>query len=264
MRRTSVGRAAIYRPAPRPMKLSELSPTALLSGFLILLVIVQFGYPVTYYGTGWVLAYQIAYASLLIAASYATRTPLSNSWTSVVSGVLFLGASVYYAYEPASLRGTVIAYLALIPFQATLIKRLWNYVDQRDEDALPDILAAVCIYLLLGAIFVPMYGLLETLEPHSFADAGREGHVTEWQQFVYYSYVTLNTVGFGDIRPVGNWARSLSNLEAMCGVLYIAILISQLVARVRDRERMQTMAELREESEEQGEHVPEVLQEEVG
>ena len=244
------------------MKLSDLSPTALLSGFLALLVIVQFGYPVTYYGTAWMIAYQIAYASLLIAAAFATRTPLSRSWVAVTSGVIFVGASVYYASDPTSLRGTVIPYLALIPFQATLIKRLWGYVDQRDEDALPDILAAVCIYLLLGAIFVPVYGLLETLEPQSFVDAGREGHVTEWQQFVYYSYVTLNTVGFGDVRPVGNWARSLSNLEAMCGVLYIAILISQLVARVRDRERMQTMAEVQAEADEKEEHVPEVLQEE--
>ena len=243
------------------MKLSDQSPTVLLTGFLVLLVVVQFGYPVTYYGPGWVIAYQLAYASLLIAAAYATRTPLSSSWFAVVSGVSFVGASVYYVYEPASLRGTVIAYLALIPFQATLIGRLWRYVDQRDEDALPDILAAVCIYLLLGAIFVPVYGLLETLEPHSFADAGREGHVTEWQQFVYYSYVTLNTVGFGDIRPVGNWARSLSNLEAMCGVLYVAILISQLVARVRDRERMRSLREQRARTREKGEHVPEVLQE---
>ena len=240
------------------MRLPDFTPTQLLSIFLGLLLVCQFGYPVTFYGTAWHAGYQILYASLLLFAAWATRTPLSSSAISIVSSLLFVGASAYYVYEPRTLRATVIAYLALIPFQATLIVRLWRYVQQRDEDALPDILAAVCIYLLLGALFVPVYGLLETLEPHSFVDVGREGNVTEWQQFMYYSYVTLNTVGFGDIRPVGDWARSLSNLEAMVGVLYIAILVSQLVARVRDRERMMSARERREEDEE----VPEVLHEE--
>lgn len=243
------------------MPLSRLGPTQLLSVFLGLLLLVQFGYPVTFYGTGWHIAYQVAYASLLIFAYWATRTPLSHSWTAVGSGLLFIGASVYYTIEPASLRGTVVTYLTLIPFQLTLIVRLWRYVAHRDDDALPDILAAVCIYLLIGAVFVPVYGLLETLEPHSFRDAGREGDVTDWQQFVYYSYVTLNTVGFGDIRPVGNWARSLSNLEAMTGVLYIAILISQLVARVRDRERERRRRARRGEDGDGEEPLPEVLSE---
>ena len=244
------------------MRLPDLTPTQLLSIFLGMLLVAQFGYPVTFYGTGWAIAYQVWYASLLLFAAWATRTPLSNSTVSVVSALVFVCASVYYVYEPQTLRSTVIAYLSLIPFQATLIVRLWRYVQQRDEDAFPDILAAICIYLLLGALFVPVYGLLETIEPHSFVDAGREGNVTEWQQFMYYSYVTLNTVGFGDIRPVGNWARSLSNIEAMAGVLYIAILVSQLVARVNDRQRMATQRELRAEQRENRGEVPEVLHEE--
>lgn len=243
------------------MTLPTLTPTQLLSTFLGLLLLVQFGYPVTFYGLSWHVAYQVAYASLLLFAYWATRTPLSRSWTAIASALVFFGASVYYLFEPASLRGTVITYLTLIPFQVTIIVRLWRYVSHRDEDALPDILAAVCIYLLIGAVFVPVYGLLETLEPHSFRDAGREGDVTDWQQFVYYSYVTLNTVGFGDIRPVGNWARSLSNLEAMTGVLYVAILISQLVARVRDRERLQNLRERQRQDDEEEEHLPEVLNE---
>ena len=243
------------------MRLPDLTPTQLLAIFLGMLLVAQFGYPVTFYGTGWQIAYQVWYASLLLFAAWATRTPLSSSTPSVASAVLFLGASVYYIYEPNTLRSTVIAYLTLIPFQVMLIVRLWRYIQQRDEDSFPDILAAVCIYLLLGALFVPVYGLLETLEPHSFVDAGREGNVTQWQQFVYYSYVTLNTVGFGDIRPVGNWARSLSNLEAMVGVLYIAILVSQLVARVNDRQRMASERERRAEEREREEEVPEVLHE---
>ncbi len=217
--------------------LDRYSPTQLIGAFLVLLVLLEFGYPVTRYGEGWVIAYQICYASLLVFGAWATRTAVSSSWVAVVSGLAFLGASVYYVLNPGSTLATLVTYIALIPYQATLIVRLWHFVERRDEDALPDILAAVCVYLLIGAIFVPVYGLLETLEPNSFIDIGRDGNVVEWQEFQYYSLVTLNTVGFGDIRPVGSWARSLSTLEAMTGVLYIAILVSQLIGRVRDREQ---------------------------
>lgn len=244
--------------------LDRFSPTQLIGAFLVMLVLLQFGYPVTLYGEGWLIGYQICYASLLVFGAWVTRTPLSSSWAAVASGLIFVGASVYYVFNPASTKATLVTYFALIPYQATLIRRLWHFVEQRDEDALPDILAAVCVYLLIGAIFVPVYGLLETLEPNSFIDIGRDGNVVEWQQFQYYSYVTLNTVGFGDIRPVGSWARSLSNLEAMTGVLYIAILVSQLIGRVRDRERRISDGEVAEELDTKAgdAEMPEVLQDE--
>ncbi len=245
--------------------LDRFTPTQLIGAFLLLLVLLQFGYPVTLYGEGWLIAYQICYASLLVFGAWATRTPLSSSWAAVASGVIFLGASVYYLFNPASTKATLVTYFALIPYQATLIRRLWHFVERRDEDALPDILAAVCVYLLIGAIFVPVYGLLEILEPNSFVDIGRDGHVVGWQEFQYYSYITLNTVGYGDIRPVGSWARSLSTLEAMTGVLYIAILVSQLISRVRDRERRITNREIAagrdsDTAEARDPDVPEVLQ----
>ncbi len=235
------------------------TPTQLIGAFLTVLVILQFGYPVTQYGSGWVIGYQICYASLLLFGAWATRTSVSSSWPAVVSGLIFLAASVYYVLYPASTQASLLAYLALIPYQATLIIRLWHFVEKREEDALPDILAAICVYLLVGAIFVPIYGLLETVEPESFIDIGRAGHVVGWQEFMYYSYVTLNTVGFGDIRPVGSWARSLSTLEAMIGVLYIAILVSHLISRVRERERRMSAVERAAEEREEEEQVPEVL-----
>jgi hypothetical protein len=47
--------------------------------------------------------------------------------------------------------------------------------------------------------------------------------------FIYYSFVTMSTLGYGDITPISNPARSLSLLEAVVGQLYIAILIAKLV-----------------------------------
>ena len=63
-------------------------------------------------------------------------------------------------------------------------------------------MAAISIYLLLGAMFVPFYGALELFSPGSFIDTSPQAVELGWQQFVYYSYVTLNTIGYGDILPV--------------------------------------------------------------
>jgi hypothetical protein len=90
--------------------------------------------------------------------------------------------------------------------------------------------AAVAAYFLLGVAWAVSFDVIETIFPGSFngLDPG------QWSAFLYFSMGTLTTVGYGDITPanplVGIWAT----LEAACGVLYVAVLISHLVARVRD------------------------------
>ena len=102
----------------------------------------------------------------------------------------------------------------------------------------PDvILGGICGYLLLGFVFVLFYSLLELARPGSFldggqplVDAGRDGfRLGHFPGLTYYSFVTMTTLGYGDVAPVGAWARSLATLEAVAGQLYLAILIAALV-----------------------------------
>ena len=118
---------------------------------------------------------------------------------------------------------------SLIPFQISVIASLFRLVFSRPRVTAEVIYAAVSIYLLLGAFFVPLFGALETFAPGSFVDAQRPDAPIVWQQLIYHSYVTLTTLGFGDILPVSSWARSLVSLEAVVGVLYLAILMVRLV-----------------------------------
>ena len=109
------------------------------------------------------------------------------------------------------------------------------------------IYAAVAVYLLLGAVFVPLYGLLDTLTfelssgaQHAFVGGSASGHALfAWQDFIYYSYVTLTTLGYGDITPMTRAAKNLAALEAIFGQLYLAILIARLVGQqaLGDKER---------------------------
>ena len=76
---------------------------------------------------------------------------------------------------------------------------------------------------------MPLYGALETFSPGSFVDTLTRTRASRGRQLIYFSYISLTTLGFGDILPASSWARSLVSLEAVIGVLYLAILMARLV-----------------------------------
>ena len=90
---------------------------------------------------------------------------------------------------------------------------------------------AIIVYLLVGLTWSAAYELLFHLVPNafSFAQSARAGEPGA-HGLVYYSYVTLTTLGYGDITPVHPAARSLAVAEALIGQLYPAILIARLVS----------------------------------
>jgi Ion channel len=88
--------------------------------------------------------------------------------------------------------------------------------------------AAIAIYLLFGLIWANAYLIAMQLDPKSFQSTVSlsMSRVTEWY---YYSYVTLTTLGYGEITPVTQVARALAVGEALTGQLYLAVLIARLI-----------------------------------
>ena len=87
------------------------------------------------------------------------------------------------------------------------------------------ILGAIAVYLLLGLTWAGAYNLVALLDPGAFSSPE-----PSLGDLLYYSFVTLTTVGYGDITPVTQAARSLAMLEALIGQLYPAILLARLVS----------------------------------
>src|SRR5271157_53362 len=95
---------------------------------------------------------------------------------------------------------------------------------------------AIAVYLAFGIAWAHAFHITAVLNPGSFSTTTHElTNVTDW---VYFSFVTLTTVGYGDIVPVKPIARSLATGEAITGQLYLAVLLAHLVSvRVSDSGR---------------------------
>ncbi len=90
---------------------------------------------------------------------------------------------------------------------------------------------AIVVYLLVGVMWSTAYVLVELVSPGAFQfrTPYQDIHALE-SKLIYFSMVTLSTVGYGDITPINPVARSLAQLEALTGQLFPAILIARLVA----------------------------------
>ena len=89
--------------------------------------------------------------------------------------------------------------------------------------------ASLVVYLASGVIWAKAYWLVDHFYPDSFTGPSGSGVLDVQRDLFYYSYVTLATLGYGDINPVGPAARSLAITEAIVGQLYLVVLVAGLV-----------------------------------
>ena len=93
------------------------------------------------------------------------------------------------------------------------------------------LIGAVCVYLLLGVIWAIAYTLIEIAAPGSFDGLSDTGGAGGWDpSWLYFSFVTMTTLGYGDLLPLSATARMLAYLQAVFGQFYIAVLVAGLVS----------------------------------
>lgn len=130
----------------------------------------------------------------------------------------------WYHHKAVAIAGVVFGIL-FIGYTAVSI---FIFILHAREVTRHVIFAAVSVYLLMGLLWSLIYGALELLNPDSFKSIA-QGFKAGQSFFLYFSFVTLTTLGYGDIVPVSPQARSLSVLEAVVGQLYLAVLVARLV-----------------------------------
>ena len=91
------------------------------------------------------------------------------------------------------------------------------------------IIGAICIYILLGLNWAIFYLFISMAIPDSFHGLTSTPIGTQLGEFMYYSFVTMTTLGYGDLTPVKPLARTVAYLQAIVGQFYVAVLVAWLV-----------------------------------
>ena len=121
---------------------------------------------------------------------------------------------------------------ARLVFLGFVVARLLGFILRAPRVNSEVLCAGIAIYLLLGLLWAFAYGVVGGLAPDAFAfsvPTAASHSMTGFNAF-YYSFTTLTTLGYGDITPVSNLARTLAMLEAMTGTLFVGILIARPLA----------------------------------
>jgi hypothetical protein len=156
----------------------------------------------------------------------------------VPTGLLLLGGHLL-AGQPgntAVLIGHCLAVLFYFWGAVVIVASLF-----RRQALTPDsVFGAICGYLLLGMAWGVLYAMLDTAWPGSFEVGNRLAEQVRADQsrvplFTYYSFVTLTTVGYGDVTPLSAPARTCAWLEALTGQFYLAVLVAGLVGALLSR-----------------------------
>ena len=157
----------------------------------------------------------------------------------LVINLTFLLAVLLLVVVGAVLDKTGFSYAHLFLMLSFFIWVTWQVARQVLFSGAIDgnkIVGSICIYLLLGLIWAMLYLFIAEALPGAFNGLQQLPWLENFDAAIYFSFVTITTLGYGDISPVLPVARFLVFMEAIVGVFYMAILVASLIGvRMSDR-----------------------------
>jgi hypothetical protein len=141
------------------------------------------------------------------------------------------------AFRPGLVPVSVVAVVLSFAFDVFIIVIMFRRVFAREETTAETIFGAVCIYLLIGFSFARLYAIIANIRPHAFyLDPAINAHaVPVGFDFVFFSFGSMTTAGAAGISAALPQVRSLSMIESILGVLYLAVMIARLMGAYQNR-----------------------------
>jgi hypothetical protein len=203
---------------------------------VLALIVVSFAFAATASDAAWTTGVLVVLQGLtLIAAIWTSGLARTRSW--LVFGLAMLTIAIALAVVSsaaggADLTGAVglVSALFIICVVVVIVRSIaWS-----PEVNAEIILGAICVYVSIGMIFLFAYGAVADIGSSAVFAQGGDG--TRALR-LYFSYVTLATLGYGDYTPATNIGHMLAVVEALLGQIYLVTVVALLVARLRVRPR---------------------------
>ena len=137
--------------------------------------------------------------------------------------------AVVLVLHPSDTLTGIVGIFELLLTLAVVATVAFGIIDQGEVNA-KSVTGAICVYLTLGLMFTFVYGAVAALDSAPFFTQGTDGTLSIR---LYFSYITLATVGYGDYTPATNLGHLLAIIEALTGQLYLVTVVALLVSRIR-------------------------------
>ena len=173
----------------------------------------------------------IVFTLVLLSVVYTVKQNKKIFIAGLVLGIPWVLAAWMHLLNPVAVDPAILA-LTSIVFDGYIIFVLLRHIIRTNEITADIIYGAVSVYILLGIFFTSIYMFFDAItQTPLFAYAGADLAVEsiETSKLFYFSFVTLTTLGYGDIRPIADLSRTFAVIEAMTGVFYSAALIGRLI-----------------------------------
>lgn len=152
--------------------------------------------------------------------------------TVVLMAATFIVAAASKLYPSPPLIGMKWALLTV--FFGLTVAGLFSYLTKARSIIGAHLYTAVNIYLLLGMQWFALYSAIDVFWPGSIQHSGA-AETNRRSELLYFSLITLSTIGYGDVVPISGEARMLAALEGITGVLYVAITVALLVSAYKQQ-----------------------------
>jgi hypothetical protein len=201
--------------------------------FLFLLAILVF-YPYKQNGGFGYLAFRVFGSVGVLVAVYAMRLKRTLLLVALLLAIPALLERILLREPDAglfSILSIVLSFVFDVFIVVVIFRRVFGNIQPNSET----IFGALCIYMLVGFAFSSLYGMVVAIQPAAFyLDPRMNLHaIPNRFDFIYYSFATMVSLGASGITAVSAPARSLSVIEAIIGVLYLAVLIARLMGGYR-------------------------------
>jgi Ion channel len=173
----------------------------------------------------------VLFAFILLFGVYAISYDIRNIAISLMLAVptfIVVWTETFQSSQPLLIARYILSMLTIL---FILITILWKILSV-EKVSIDEIYGAVCVYILIALVFSQVYSLLYVLSPNSFYFTYGD---FSFSSILYFSFVALSSVGFGDIVAITPLARAVVTLELIAGVLFIAVLIARLIGAMAKR-----------------------------